>query len=222
MNLKRSLSAIGLALLFVPLLALACSLPFASAPTPTETPTAAPLPTATNQAIAPSGAACLIGAWDVGDLGPYLKAAIPPDALQGGQLEPQGYSGSLIYRFASDGRVTAVADHYQLNARVKLTILSLPLKIAINGTTSASYTADTQNGTLNLSNPDVSQLTASVTLAGNEVVKPDQILPYVWFGSSATTAVVLGYTCDASTLATFIIDTTGNRTPLFALKRVTQ
>jgi hypothetical protein len=222
MNLKRNLSVIGLALLFVPLVALACSLPFASAPSPTETPTAVPLPTAMNQAAAPSEAACLIGAWDVGDLGPYLKAAIPPDALQGGQLEPKGYSGSLIYHFAPDGKVTAVADQYQLNAQVKLAILSLPLKVTINGTTSASYTADPQNETLSLFNPDVSQLTASVTLAGNEVVKPDQILPYVWFGSSATTAVVLGYTCDASTLSTFIIDTTGNRTPLFALKRVAQ
>jgi hypothetical protein len=165
MNLKRSLSVIGLALLFVPLVALACSLPFASAPSPTETPTAVPLPTAMNQAAAPSDTACLIGAWDVGDLGPYLKAAIPPDALQGGQLEPKGYSGSLIYHFAPDGKVTAVADQYQLNAQVKLAILSLPLKVTINGTTSASYTADPQNETLSLFNPDVNSPHRSLWLA---------------------------------------------------------
>jgi hypothetical protein len=212
---------IGIFLLIVPLVSLACSLSVNLQSTdtpvpPTAVPSATPLPAATT--TVESAAACLLGTWDVGNLGPYLKDAIPPDQLQGATLEPKGYSGSLHYRFNPDGTAEVLANQYKLTSEVKLGILPLNLDININGTAKADYQVNEAQSTVSFSNPDTSGLTGSVTLAGNSVVDASQILPYVWFGASSNAVATLGFHCSGDTLD--VTAGNGSQTPLFALKRV--
>ncbi len=197
----------GLAFVLIALASLACNFPVTvslNEPTAQQPSQQVPLstaipPTPLDTQAVPTN--CLIGTWDVGDLGPYMKAVIPPEDLQGASLDPKGSTGSLRYTFNKDGSLVASANQYQVNADVKVSFLSLPLAIKLDGRGTASYQADLQANKLMISNPDTAGLSADATLAGNSVMDSSQIAPFLWFGATQDSMLDLDYQCNGDQLS---------------------
>jgi hypothetical protein len=101
-------------------------------PTRTPQPTNTPAPTFTPTPI--SGAACLVGTWQVDDLSSYL-------ASLGVAGQVQSESGPITYQFDQSGQARVTVDHFTLKVTVPVQGLSLNLTVVIDGEAAARYTA---------------------------------------------------------------------------------
>jgi len=128
-------------------------------PTSTPKPTNTPAPTSTPTPI--SGAACLIGEWQVEDLSSYLTSL----AVQGQVLSE---SGPITYRFDAQGQARVTIDHFTMKVKVPVQGLSLNLTVIIDGDATARYTASHSNQ-LTFSNVQLDDLTVSAGTGKQEL-----------------------------------------------------
>lgn len=211
-------------------LTLACNLTAANKPAVDlplpwiSTPTADAKLSGGEQSLPQSGslAACLTGAWQMGDLQNFLLAAVPAELLKDYQLTPKGSSGQLIYKFQSDGSVSLTSMDYQINLDAKYSILTVPLVVSISGSSNAMY--QISENTISFFNPDTSGLGARVTLAGKDLVPPDQLrtlATYAWFGAQAQSTSYLNAQCSGDVLTLSPDPSSGLPNVSITLSRIT-
>ncbi len=136
-----------------------------STPTPTNTPTPTSTPTPTYTPTPISGAACLIGAWNVEDLSSYLTA------LTGGtstQAQVLSGSGPITYRFDAQGRARIIVDQLIVKMKVPVQRIPLTLNVTIDGDATASYTTSDPNQ-LAFSSAQLDGLAVSAKLGEQEL-----------------------------------------------------
>jgi hypothetical protein len=100
-------------------------------PTSTPKPTSTPAPTNTPTPI--SGAACLVGQWQVEDLSAYVSSLAVP-----GQVLSE--SGPVTYQFDPNGQVHVTVDHFAMKVKAPVQSLTLNLNVVIDGDVTARYT----------------------------------------------------------------------------------
>ena len=128
-------------------------------PTNTPKPTNTPAPTSTPTPI--SGAACLVGKWQVEDLSRYLASL----AVQGQVL---GESGPITYQFDKSGQARVTVDHFTMKMKAPVQGLSLNLNVIIDGDATARYTAS-QSNELAFSNVQLDGVTVSAGTGKREL-----------------------------------------------------
>ncbi len=136
-----------------------------STPTPTNTPTPTSTPTPTYTPTPISGAACLIGTWNVEDLSGYLGS------LTGGtntQAQVLSGSGPITYHFDAQGQATVTVDQFAIKLKVPVRGLPLTLNVTIDGDATASYTTSDPNQ-LAFSNVQLDGLAVSAKLGQQEL-----------------------------------------------------
>jgi hypothetical protein len=101
-------------------------------PTSTPRPTNTPAPTSTPTPI--SGAACLIGKWQVEDLSTYLASLAVP-----GQVLSE--SGPITYQFDKNGQARVTVDQFTMKVKAPVQGFTLNLNVVIDGAAAAHYTA---------------------------------------------------------------------------------
>ncbi len=126
-----------------------------STPQPTDTPT----PTFTPTPI--SGAACLIGQWQVADQAAFL-------ASLGVQGQALSQSGPITYRFDADGQAQVTVDQFAMKVKAPIKGLPLTVNVLIDGSARADYTA-TRSDQLAFSNVLLDGLTVTVSLGKQEL-----------------------------------------------------
>ncbi len=114
------------------------AVPTTPAPTRTPQPTGTPRPTntpaPTNTPTPISGAACLVGKWQVEDLLSYVTSL-------GVQGQVQNDSGPITYQFDRNGQARVTVNHFTMKVKVPVQGLSLNLTVVIDGDATARYTA---------------------------------------------------------------------------------
>lgn len=100
-------------------------------PTSTLRPTNTPAPTSTPTPI--SGAACLVGKWQVEDLSSYIASLAVP-----GQVLDE--SGPVTYQFDRNGQVQVTVDHFVMKVKAPVQGFTLNLNVVIDGEVTARYT----------------------------------------------------------------------------------
>jgi hypothetical protein len=128
-------------------------------PTSTPRPTSTPAPTSTPTPI--SGAACLIGKWQVEDLSGYLASV----GLPGQVLST---SGPVTYQFDQSGQARVTVDHFAMKVKVPVQGLPLSLTVNIDGDATARYTTN-QSNQLAFSNVQLDGLTVSAGTGKREL-----------------------------------------------------
>jgi hypothetical protein len=119
-------------------------------PTNTPTPTNTPAPTPTPTPI--SGAACLVGKWQVEDLSKYVASLAVP-----GQVLSE--SGPITYQFDPNGQAQITVDHFTMKVKAPVQGLTLSLDVVIDGDVTALYTGTSDQ--LAFSNVQLDDLTVS-------------------------------------------------------------
>jgi len=132
---------------------------FTPTSTSTPKPTNTPPPTYTPTPI--SGAACLIGQWQVEDLSSYLASL----AVQGQVLSE---SGPITYQFDKSGQARVTVDHFTMKVKVPVQGLLLNLNVVIDGDATARYTTD-QSNQLAFSDVQLDGLTVSAGTGKREL-----------------------------------------------------
>lgn len=125
-----------------------------STPKPSNTPTATPTPTPI------SGAACLIGQWQVEDLSSFV-------ASLGVQGQVQNESGPITYRFDAQGKARVMVDQFAMKVKVPVRGLPLSLNVTIDGEATAEYIANSNQ--LAFSNAQLDGLAISAKLGQQEM-----------------------------------------------------
>ena len=120
-------------------------------PTSTPRPTNTPAPTSTPTPI--SGAACLVGKWQVEDLSSYVASL----AVQGQVLDE---SGPVTYQFVNSGQAHVTVDHFAMKVKAPVQGLTLNLNVVIDGEVTAHYTGNSSDQ-LAFSNVQLDGLTVS-------------------------------------------------------------
>lgn len=164
-----------------------------NSPTRTSTPqpTKSPTPTFTPTPI--SGAACLVGTWQVDDLSSYLAAL-------GVAGQVQSESGPITYQFDQSGQARVTVDHFTLKVTVPVQGLSLNLTVVIDGEAAARYTA--QSNQLAFSDVQLDGLTVSAGTGKRELFAGTPAEMADLFGLSLDPLFnTAAYQCRADTLA---------------------
>lgn len=195
MNTYRKLSLFALASLMI----FACNLPGVvqrglNAGMPTATPENFSLSTeAPTQMVAPSiaGASCLVGVWEIGDLSPYILAAIPRDTAEQYNLTYQGANGRALFTLSPNGNLDIQADQMELLFEARASILKVPISVKVEGEARGKYRVDENR--LTTSEMDTSGMTASAQALGNDLIDSAQILNAIPLLSSA--ANTAEFTC---------------------------
>ncbi len=168
-----------------------------STPAPTSTPTSTNTPTPTYTPTPISGAACLIGAWNVEDLSSYLTS------LTGGtntQAQVLSGSGPITYRFDTQGQARITVDHLSMKMKVPVQGIPLTLNVTINGDATAGYiTADPNQ--LAFFNAQLDGLAVSAKLGTQELFAgtPAQLANLFGFSLEPLFSAAT-YDCRANTL----------------------
>jgi hypothetical protein len=164
-----------------------------TAPTPTPKPTDTPVPTDTPEPVAASGSACVVGTWELTDMGQYM-ASIMASAGASAEFEFSGQEGYLRYTFEPDGTATIDANGFVVNFDISVQDLTFDMAVSIDGTGTATYEAD--DGEMLFSDPNVDDLTFSATMAGNELFSGTSNELASLFGVSADgTSTAFTYEC---------------------------
>ncbi len=161
--------------------------------TRTPTPTATATPTLTPTPTPISGAACLIGTWNVTDLPSYLAAL----GVQGQVLSE---SGPITYQFDAQGQAQVTVQHFAMKVKVPVKGFPLNVNVIIDGEANAGYTAS-QADQLTFSNVQLDGLKVSVNLGQQELFAgtPGEMADR--FGISLTPLFnAAAYDCHADTL----------------------
>ena len=149
----------------------ALSTPAARA-TGTLVQTQEPPPGQTVAAATPTTAppSCLEGSWNITNLESAILAVIPADMIQSYDLQFKEKKGSALLVISPGNRITLRADGLQLVYTAKVTFFRVPLIAAINGEAAGSYQLD--GNTLTTRNMNAAGLSATVQLAGKDLVDP--------------------------------------------------
>ena len=117
---------------------------------------------------------CLVGTWEIANLGDYVLAAIPPDMANTYNLNYKGSSGNAYFTFSPDGSIALRADQLKFQFNAKVSLFTLPLTVTIDGNASGDYTIEAN--TLTTENMNTTGLTASAITAGQQVIDSSQII----------------------------------------------
>lgn len=118
--------------------------------------------------------ACLVGNWEIGDLSPYILAAIPPDMAEQYKLQYKGASGKAYFTLSPNGELDIQADQLEMLFEAQASIFTVPISVRVDGEASGTYSVDENR--LTTSNVDTSRLTASAQAMGNDLLDSGQIL----------------------------------------------
>lgn len=198
----------------------ACNLPVNGklAPSATPLPTATPIPAAALPPAGQAGDACLIGVWTINDLESYIRAALPAE-MTGGTFKLNSIEGGgFSYQFSPDGRATASANQFKINADVQFKGQNLSVQILIDGAALSTYSSDPATGVLSLSNIDASGLKATVYTAGIPIMK-DLSVPSLFSADPQAANSSTNYTCSGNAL-TLTFSTNGSDQRQIVLQRV--
>ena len=191
MTQRKLQAALGVTILAM----LACSLPsflLGGDSQPTSQPTE-PQSQAPSEASG-SGAACLVGTWELADLSEFMASVLPPQSE--GTLTYKGTSGTAYYMFNSDGTAGVQAEDlkvdYQLGGG-----LNLDIQVSLNGTGTADYTV-AEGHLLSTTNVNIDNLAMTLTMGGmptGDSTPLGGMVPF--FGETATATP---FTCTTTTL----------------------
>ena len=196
MNSKKvRLPALGMLLV---LLLTACNMPIT--PTPLPLPTQTPQPTLEANAPTGTGAACLVGAWQINDLNQYMQSALP-QMIEGAQVEIQDVSGVLTYSFNADGTTLGLAQDFTIDAKVTTNGITLPGEIIVNGSTQGLYMVDESQTVLTLSSVTPGDMTVSVNVSGIPVVSNTPVNDLLMFGNGQSGSGSTNFDCNGNTLS---------------------
>lgn len=210
----------GLGLVLILLLLTACNFPVPTAEAPTSIPTTAPAAPTPKSQIPENSAQCVAGTWEMQDLISFLNTNLPREFLKGQDVTFTGSSGHLRYTFAPGGQVTAAAENFQVDASARVGPLNLDGVADIKGSSSAAYTVNEANRTLEITNLSDHGFTLSASIAGNQILPETPVDNLIWFGQE-NSAASLNYTCAGSQLSlTFILPGASNTTQTVNLVRV--
>jgi hypothetical protein len=135
------------------------AIPTTPAPTNTPQPTNTPAPTYTPTPI--SGAACLVGKWQVENLFGYMAALAVP-----GQVLSE--SGPITYQFDRNGQARVTVDHFAMKVKAPVQGFTLNLNVVIDGEATARYTGSSSNQ-LAFTNVQLDGLTVSAGTGKREL-----------------------------------------------------
>jgi hypothetical protein len=135
------------------------AIPATPAPTNTPQPTNTPAPTYTPTPI--SGAACLVGKWQVENLSGYMASLAVP-----GQVLSE--SGPITYQFDKNGQARVTVDHFTMKVKAPVQGFTLNLNVVIDGEATARYTGSSSNQ-LAFSNVQLDGLTVSAGTGKREL-----------------------------------------------------
>lgn len=226
MNRKRTFAMFCMAAIIL----LSCNLPgiaqrSAQKTQPSQDPggavqlpsTPAKNPTALQPTAAPtlSPLDCLAGSWEPGDLSPYVMAGIPPEMTNQAEITYKGTSGRVAITFSKDGKISLRGEQFKLLFDAKVSFLTLPLEVSLNGQANGSY--HVSGNTLTTSNMDSSGLSASAKMAGQDLVDQATILSSVPMLNPPYNSAT--FTCSGSSLEMKLSGYPENLPPL-KLKRV--
>ena len=117
---------------------------------------------------------CLNGTWEITNLSDYILAAIPSDLAESYNLKYKGSTGKATFTFTPNGSITLRADQIEILFDAKVSIITLPLKVQIDGTASGDYTLE--GDVLTTANINTAELDASAKAAGQDVIDPAQVI----------------------------------------------
>jgi hypothetical protein len=165
----------------------------------TTAPTETPIPVTDTPAPAPeTGAACVVGTWEMADMGAYLTSVIPSAA--GAEISVTGQEGFVRYTFGDDSTVAFNADNFVMRFAINVSGLALNLDVSIDGTGTATYSGDAA-GQLTFSNASTEGLTFSAALNGNELFSGTSTELAGLFGVSPDgSSTSVAYECQGDTL----------------------
>lgn len=183
------------------LLALAaCNLPVNPGPSVfTETPAPTPVPPTPTPDPELTGAACLVGTWEVQGLDTYIGSILPPEIQQQGKITIENSTGQMLYTFDDQGAASVNADNFTLNGSAETSFLKLPAQAVLNGSSTASYMADDETGALQFSNPVNHGLAISAKVSGITIVDNLSIDNNIWFSGSGVSPSI-AFTCQGNNL----------------------
>lgn len=175
---------------------LACSLPFGLPGSSNATPAAGEPETivSTPLAQAASGAACIVGTWELADLSEYMKSVVPDT---GGTLTYQGMSGTARYIFGADGKAQIEAENLTVSYLMGGDI-NLDFQVGFNGTGTADYTV-AEGNLLSTTNVNVDALALTLTMGGVPFGDSSTLGSMIPFFGETTTATP--FTCTSTTLS---------------------
>lgn len=173
--------------------------PTAAVEIATTAPTETPVPVTDTPVPAPaSGAACVVGTWEMADMGAYMASIIPSAA--GAAIDVTGQEGFLRYTFSDDGTVAFNADNFVLHFAISISGAAFNLDVSINGTGTATYSGD-DAGNLQFSNASTEDLTFSASLNGTELFSGSSTELAGLFGASPDGgSATIVYECQGDTL----------------------
>lgn len=100
--------------------------------TATPTPTRTATPTVTPTATPVVGDSCLVGTWELSDLGGYLAAVMPPE-ISASDIKQTASEGSSRLTFDSDGQMSFQTKDYVVTLSARLQILPVSVDVSIEG-----------------------------------------------------------------------------------------
>jgi hypothetical protein len=129
-------------------------------PTPTYTPRPTNTATPTHTPTPISGAACLVGKWQVADLSKYVASlAVPGQVLK--------ESGPITYQFDQNGQAHVTVDHFVMKVKTPVQGFTLNLNVVIDGEMAARYNGAADQ--LAFSNVQLDGLTVSAGTGKREL-----------------------------------------------------
>lgn len=187
------LPALGL---LVALLLAACNMPI--------TPTQLPEPTATiaptlESGSATTGAACLVGTWQIADLNQYMQSVLP-QMIEGAQAQIKDVSGVLTYSFNADGTTLGLAQDFVVNADVTTSGFTVPGEITLNGATNGQYVVDDSGTVITLNSVSPGSLVVSANVSGIPVVQGAPMNDLLTFNGGQSASGSTAFTCEGNTL----------------------
>jgi archaellum component FlaF (FlaF/FlaG flagellin family) len=117
---------------------------------------------------------CLTGTWEITNLSDYILAAIPADLAEKYDLQYNGSSGKATFTFTPDGSITLNADQIVILFDAKVSIITLSLKVRIDGSATGKYILT--DSSLTTTNMNTAELNASAKAAGQDVIDPAQVI----------------------------------------------
>lgn len=208
--LRRVALGVGMVLLLA-----ACNLPINPTQTPEPTPTSVP---PLELGSASTGAACLVGTWQIDDLNQYMQAVLP-QMIEGAQAQIKDVSGVLTYSFNADGTTIGLAQDFMVTADVTTSGFTVPGEITLNGATSGQYLVDESQTLVTLSSVAPGSLVVSASVSGIPVVQDAPMNDLLSFNSGQSASGSTTFLCDGNTL-TLAIDVPNTGIQSLVLTRV--
>lgn len=138
-----------------------------------NTPVATNAPTQTEDSSTAT-TSCLFGTWEMGDLSPYILAAIPQDMAEQYNLAYQGANGRALFTLSPDGNLNIQADKMEMLFEAQASILKVPISVKVDGEAVGKYRLEANR--LTTLDVNTSGLSASAQAFGNDLIDSTQIL----------------------------------------------